>query len=131
MDKNVAAYFAGILDGNGSIVVKRRLDPTTIYEYALCVSICNKSEMLMKFLVDAIGGSYKFWVKTGKDESRGSYVWTMGNKKILPILEECLPFSKTKKKHVDLAIQYINTLGAGNIPLTPEVLELRGAKYIR
>lgn len=125
--QNVAVYFAGILDGDGTIGVKRRREGP--YEYALYISICNNSEDLMRFLVKNIGGRYRL---DGRKDSKykKAYVWTIGNKNVLPILEECVEFSIVKRKHINLAIEYINTLGNGKIILTSEILDKRNDIYI-
>ena len=94
-------YAAGLLDGEGSIVIvelspgKRRVTPS----FALVVTVANNSKVIHDWLVSTFGGSVSpsnRWCRT--------YQWKLVSNQAMDFLSEVAPYLKIKKEQAELAV---------------------------
>lgn len=107
------AYYAGILDGEGSI----QLFPNRCKTFWLGISVVNTDEWIVQSLKFAFGGQIGF-------DSRGHnqkpiFRWRITSKGALSFLEQVYPYLKLKKPHADIAIafqKHKSRIGSQNNP---------------
>lgn len=130
------AYIAGIIDGEGSIVISK-LTPNkkkreTNYRYQLYVKVVNTDKRLIEFLAEKTGqSSYKD--KSRKNENINkrdtfSIHWPVNIS--LYLLEKIYPYLVIKKEQVDLALRFRKTFeNYGHIISPDYILKEREACY--
>ena len=98
------AYFAGIIDGEGSIYILqfRQSQP-----YYAGLAVYNTNRVLLEWVVEHFGGNI-----TTKPAEKGRhkivYLWRNGViKDNLTILEQILPFLIVKKQQALLALEFL------------------------
>lgn len=106
LSKDLSAYLAGFLDGDGSVYVK--LTKNSSYKYLFQVSAyiaffqSDKQENFLKKLRDSAGVGY---LRKRKD---GIVEWIIGDEQSqLDLAKTLLPFSKLKKKQLRLLSEII------------------------
>src|SRR4029077_10763629 len=123
------AYLAGIIDGEGSIMMihhPARGSAGNRWEYwVLRVAISNCDKRLIDWLEELFGEGHSV-CRNGRDNQRDAYQWRMDSKAALPVLEAAYPYLKLKKAQADLAFEMIGThklVGRAGHP--PETIEKR------
>lgn len=101
MTSQELAYAAGILDGEGSIIISH-----TKYQYAvLFVTVSNTHHGVIKWLHKNFGGS----VYQNKQPKRKlCYKWTLCSNQAVRFLEVIYPFLMIKKERAKIAIKFQN-----------------------
>lgn len=123
------AYAAGIIDGEGSIVIGRCLTrrKTPIYSFVVEVAMADR-EAVDWFHKSFGGGLYEF----SKPERRKSYRWQVGTNNAKKFLMAIIPYLKVKQKQAELAIKFQNQRSyayhCGN-PKPQEVIDLEKSLY--
>jgi len=109
--KEIFAYTAGIVDGEGSIHIMRSKDVSykTSLKYELRVSIGNTNEWLCQWLKMQFGGCVSSHTPL-KPHWKRSYNWLMRANKARDFLELILPYLVIKKTHAELAIKFQNEI---------------------
>jgi hypothetical protein len=111
------AYLAGIVDGEGSIRVRYAKDvgPNGVFRCELTVSNTNMD--LISMLIHKYGGSIAAVNPTCRQ-------WRMTGQKALPILKSILPYLIVKRRHCELAIEYLENCvcGSGNKLTSAQVM---------
>jgi hypothetical protein len=101
------AYVAGLLDGEGSIVVDVAWSKTGSPYHMLRVSICSTSRVLIDWLVDTFGGSVSNDTRSSiKRGRRPCWAWRLSANRAKHFLEHVRPYVIEKKKQVALAIEF-------------------------
>jgi len=85
----IHAYAAGIIDGEGSVMIINRTTPT--------ISVSNTSRPILEFLKENYGGHIKVQKKY-KQHHKDCWVWNLLHDKALLMLENILPFMLEEKK---------------------------------
>jgi len=98
------SYIAGFVDGEGSLM----LSPTPKSKWCPFqprLRISNTNLDVIKWLQQKIGG----FIKTREETNNRKQIWylVVNGTKLLPVLENMLPYLKVKKKHAELLIRYI------------------------
>ena len=127
-----APYSAGIIDGEGSIMIGRSNQPKVHY-YPM-VSMANTSLELVECFVDTFGG--KCYVTRGNTSTRKVlYAWSLQSRNsVKECLEIILPWLIIKKARAELVLEYIaQTMnhGQANGRVPPEEIALRESYYHR
>lgn len=110
MTETDKAYLAGIIDGEGSIVLKRSRirsktsDAVWTY-YRLELRVGNTSIELLEW-IKQFGGNY-YYEKT-KDGQKPRYQWCITTRGAAEILEEVLPYLIIKREKAEAAIYFQN-----------------------
>lgn len=111
MHETSLAYFAGLVDGEGCITIKRsapsgkRRSPS--YVFSLCVEMTDPRPI--KALCDFFG--LTIWHNTSRnrknpDKHRYLFVAQIGRRKGIEILEAILPYLHAKREEALLAIEF-------------------------
>lgn len=104
------AWLAGIIDGEGSIVITRprqsqQRGGTLYYRLQLRVAMTDKATITyIHELTEKCGFMGKHTPKNPKH--RPDYKWSVQGEKLASILRRCLPFLHTKKYQALLAIEF-------------------------
>ena len=109
MKKTDLAYFAGILDGEGSIVIHKNkpqtqrgsINPTYVIE----VNLTNTNEWIVRQFHFSFGGNV-YLNKRKTDKTQNIWVWQISANKALPFLKTLLPYLKLKRGQVEIAIKF-------------------------
>ena len=129
MNSHEWAYLAGLLDADGSVSVRKykRKDSSTYKYHVECV-ISNSDNSLMDWLVTKLGGGVLIINKKAPQKHKTVWRWVVTGRKVIPILEKCIPHMIVKKQRARLGLQFAETLS--QFPLsgkaTPDdVVEMR------
>ena len=106
-----AAYLAGVVDGEGSIVLGVASEPV------LYVMVANTDPTLIRWLHTIVGGGY---FKRSNDRStfggtKPIYRWTMGGLGALCVIEQIFPYLTVKRPHAEFAMAFYSAKRAGNV----------------
>ena len=100
------AYFAGIIDGEGSIIIAKQAirKGRKNHTYSLRICVVNSNKILLEWLRSNFGGSIHPLInkKTGKTY----YQWIVGQGDTYNLLQKIDPYTVIKKDQVDLAIEF-------------------------
>lgn len=118
-------YIAGLFDGEGSICITKRTQPTYRlgYGFTLDVAICMRDLNILKNLQERYGGSLikKKWVKYQKSNA---YYWRLSNNKALSFLKEIGPLLIIKGEQASVAVSFQETKKTTSI-VNQEAYQLR------
>jgi hypothetical protein len=125
MKENKLSYLAGLIDGEGSICISTALrwfwtnaaktSRKQYHTYQLFVSVTNKSEKLMKWLVRNFGG--KYYPKKRKDVVKWAQAWDWqirGKANKERLLLGVMPYLVVKQEQAKIALEYLR-LGDNSI----------------
>ncbi|MFA5377841.1 MAG: LAGLIDADG family homing endonuclease [Dehalococcoidia bacterium] len=100
-------YTAGIIDGEGSIMINRSYGPTYKrgFSYRLEVTVTNTNEWLVNWLKMNYGGSIHLR-KSRKPQEKDCYAWSLWSRAARRFLEFILPYLILKKAQAEIAIQF-------------------------
>jgi hypothetical protein len=100
------AYIAGIIDGEGSIVLRHRKSGTREKDIYPSVMVYNNSKELMDWLVASIGGTYRLSDKRGREPG---YTWQItAAKDVFTFLNFIIPHLLIKHQKAVEARDYLN-----------------------
>lgn len=139
------AYFAGLVDGEGCITIKRcatftRRKRSPTYIFSLCLEMADPRPI--QAFCDYFGLTMHHNTSRHlKDPERHRflYVAQIGRNKGIAILQALLPYLRAKREEAEVAIEFYqrcyvahNHLAAGRnrAPVPPELLELRHDYYL-
>jgi len=144
MTKTEAAYFAGIIDGEGSLRIfeMKQKRPATGQPYTVAhlrLSVGNTDGPLVHWLRQMTGSGAIQFIPIRKDhpnwKSLYQIVWSTGSAG--PLLKQMLPYLRLKKRHAEIALDWIELSremrhhvgGRGRTDRTmpPEIREKRDA----
>ena len=111
MSKLTAAYLAGLIDGEGSLEIRKEIrnsfnDKKDYYRPRIRIALTNQD--LINWLKKSFGG----WIceRRPKNEKwADSYGWVMMGSTIKPILEKVYPYLRIKKKQADILKRFLKT----------------------
>jgi hypothetical protein len=127
------AYIAGIVDGEGCIIIEKRT--TTLLNgeknplYKACVKVGNNDEKLIDWLIKKVGGGYKSVdIREGKNNN---YKWQLSQTMTLKLLILLKPYLVIKKEQVDVICDfrksYENVYSRNGTPR--EIVDFRESCY--
>ena len=76
------AYAAGIIDGEGSVMIIQRRTPT--------ISVTNSSKPIIDYLHNYYGGLVKVQTKY-KEHHKQCWIWTLRGDKVITFLRQVVP----------------------------------------
>lgn len=111
MRDQTKAYLAGVMDAEGCVTIGKSKDPRGLI-YSARITISNKNNDLMKYLVHHFGG-YVTKTKPKKASHNICYSWHLSSAKhTLTFLSLITPLLRGKKAQAELLSEYINLNGA-------------------
>jgi hypothetical protein len=134
-----AAYFAGLLDGEGAFCLCRVKNHTAKrgWGWRPILQIANSSEEMVTWVYNSTGQAYFPLARLYGKMKRPSFRWQQQNPRIiLPILESVRPYLTAKRQHADLlhsACSLLLTLPGRNkkgneermVEISPDLLAIR------
>jgi len=124
-------YTAGIIDGEGSIMIIKSKNPTCKrgYSYQLKVVVANTNEWLCQWLKMQYGGTIQY-KKSKKLQKKDIYEWRIVSTQARQFLEYIIPYLIIKKAQAEIAIRFQSSRGRGK-PRTNNENILDEAERIR
>jgi len=124
-------YFAGILDGEGSIAIEK-MSPCNARQYhyftpRLC--IINTNNELIEWLIKNFGGSRN--TRTKVKGRRECYRWHVFGKELENILRAVVPYILIKRQLAMLVLEFRETVGKTGSRVTEEIRNQREQLYLR
>ena len=118
------AYTAGIIDGEGCIMIHTQSRPNTSrVGYQAKVFVGNTSEELTRWLARTYGG--KAYFEANKNPKRKDiWRWVITGNKVLTFLELIYPYLKLKKAQAELVINFQKVRRGKGHPFTEDELDL-------
>lgn len=127
------AYAAAMIDGEGTFSISRvrlvrngKVVPNQ-YQYQLRVTISNSSQILMKWLVDKLGGTYytqvnhasKQAIANGQKYFAPCYRWNLlgGYKSIEKFILAVLPYLVIKDEQAKVALEFTRNFEKQDVQL--------------
>jgi hypothetical protein len=117
VDTTICIYTAGLLDGEGSVVIakKKPRKPTqkTTYELSVGVGVCNKEAM--EKLGDDFGASPYLKNRTkpkGKEYWSDYYYLQLHGNNAVRFLQQINPYLRIKKNRAELAFRFQQRMNA-------------------
>lgn len=101
-------YFAGIIDGEGSINVVRTGSATGIrgYRYSVRITVVNTDRRLIDWLYAALRERGSVSKRPGpKTNHKDSYVLNLRDQVASPVLQALLPHLRLKREQAELALE--------------------------
>jgi hypothetical protein len=106
------AYLAGIIDGEGSIIVRPKKEHkggTITYE--LIVTVTNTNMALLEWIAERYGDYiYRTGFGSARPNCKQAYHWRVSGPKCGPILEAVFPFLIIKREQAELGLAFIKTI---------------------
>jgi hypothetical protein len=108
------AYVAGLLDGEGCILIsrhkKQRASGKVGLEYFFQVGITNTDKPIIDWLKTTFGGNVSNHSSSSKNKGKPGWQWRLSSKHARPFLVSILPHLRIKQKQAALAIEFQNVL---------------------
>ncbi len=121
----ILSYFAGIIDGEGSIGIEH-LKPRgkRMKDYYTCrLTVINTNEDIMKLLVHHFKGTYDTRKKIGGRKT--CFRWHVFGKDLEDALKRLEPHIFIKKQQLEIVLKYRETVGKTGWNVSDEVLSQR------
>lgn len=102
------AYVAGIIDGEGSIIIRKRIASKTSQWFTLCVQVGHTSEWLVHFLQVNFPKSLVIGPYQSKTlpNSKPSWRWQIEAKAAGELLETIMPYLQLKRPQAELGLRF-------------------------
>jgi hypothetical protein len=103
----ISAYVAGLIDGEGSIVIDVAWCASGSPCHSLRVSICSTSRLLIDWLLGVYGGSASNDTRSSiKRGRRPCWAWRLSAARAQHFLESVYPYLIEKKRQASLAVEF-------------------------
>jgi len=105
------AYLAGILDGEGTFVIRRGVDKKTgrIYFQAI-VRVVNTSRDLIAWLRETFGGNV-VRVQDRRPNHKPYWHWTLdGGPRVASVIRQSLPYLRVKRPQAEVLLEFYDHL---------------------
>ncbi len=99
------AYLAGIIDGEGCILIHRSINDKGYIGYTLEVGVRNTDGRLIDWLKNNYGGTVKVSSR-GNSKHKTCYDWRLFNQKAISLLLLILPYLIVKKEQIEVALKF-------------------------
>ena len=133
------AYFAGIVDGEGTVTVLSSVNPKTGTRSVSCrLMVPNTYQPLIVWLAETFGGRVSHYGKPRSEKHKQVYMWYVSAKRSVQLCELILPYLKVKRRHAEIvvAISHLrhhyssrgravsDAVSEARVPLLAEIREL-------
>ena len=117
-----AAYIAGILDGEGSVL----LDKGGSITYHVRVKVYNTFPGIVEWIALTIGHGNIHKRKKYSDDHKQGWEWCITGRRAIDLLKQLYPYLKIKKLQAEVAFEYGKTISyPGRVGLSSKVLVFR------
>jgi hypothetical protein len=116
----VAAYIAGLIDGEGTVTLSRL---HAKQNRRLVVSIANTELPLLQFVIDQVGAGKITRKRTTSDRHTPSFCYAISSGQALTLLQKVTPYLRSyKRQRAQLALDLYKALTPRNGKYTPQLL---------
>jgi len=133
MDKiAIVAYAAGIIDGEGSIMIWMNKRKHIRGQFNIRVNFTSVDKCLVDWFLEHFGGSFYTMNSPSRIkhiQRKIGYCWYCSQKKIIEFLESIYPYLVIKKERCKLAIEFKKTFQRKEQPLSKETYSIRLSFY--
>jgi hypothetical protein len=122
------AYLAGIIDGEGSLLLWMNKSSTQRGQFNLRVNVTSTDKILVDWIFENFGGSiYECNSPSRKSQPnwKKQYVWQVNRPEMLQFLNDIYPFLVIKKERCKVAIKFRETFEKRERNLSKETFEIR------
>jgi hypothetical protein len=127
------AYLAGIIDGEGSIMLwKSNIDPKRRGQFNLRVNVSSTDKCLMEWLFNNFGGHFYEMnapSRKAKPHWKQQYIWEVSRPHMLNFLKSIYDFLVIKKERCKIAIEFRETFAKRERNLTEDTFNIRFKLY--
>jgi hypothetical protein len=117
LSAEVAAYIAGLVDGEGTVTLTRL---HANENRRIVISIANTEHQILRFVIDRVGAGKITRKKTVSDRHTPSFCYAITSRQALALLRQIAPYLQSyKRQRAELALRCY------------EVLTPRNGKYTR
>lgn len=112
MGSSQLAYIAGIIDGEGSIMIARKRSARSRggWTYALTASVTNTSRPLIDWLHQTTGLGHIAPHFDARPENKSAWLWSLWSREAQSLIEQVLPFLLVKRQHAELGLRFQSTM---------------------
>lgn len=127
------AYLAGIIDGEGSIMLwKSDIDPKRRGQFNLRINVTSTDKCLIDWIFENFGG-HRYECNSPSRQCqpkwKKQYIWTVPRPNILQFLIDIYPFLVIKKERCEIAIKFRKTFEKRERNLSKETFDIRFNLY--
>jgi len=123
------AYLAGIIDGEGSIMLwKSEIDSKTRGQFNLRINVTSTDKCLIDWLFENFGGhTYlsRAPSRISKPHWKKQYLWSVPRPEILKFLQDIYPYLIIKKERCKIAIKFRETFQKRERNLSQDTFAIR------
>lgn len=116
-------YIAGFFDGEGCIAIQKQWVKGKYEKYPrirLDINVTNTHDGVLIKLLQKYGGRFSANHKGGTHQNKPCHRWRLtGKQPMLQFLNDILPYSVVKKKDIEAAILFCETIREENLGCTP------------
>lgn len=121
----VLGYLAGLLDGEGTVTVKKSRGPGAVNDCWIPeVHISNTNVAALRWIADTLQVGKVYASKPGDDKWQIVYFWRTGGSNAISLLEALYPYLRIKRLHAD-ALFTLRGLRRDGTRLSPELVARR------
>nr|WP_238400055.1 hypothetical protein [Kocuria indica] len=105
MSRTTDAYAAGLIDGEGCILIQKSKGPT--YHHLVTIGMTQKALETLRRMQRAYGGNIKM-MRPSTEKWDAAYGWTVAGQEAKALLEAVLPFLVLKEEQARLALKLVD-----------------------
>ncbi len=106
-DERDLIYLAGLIDGDGSVCICKTQRKTA--SYLLRVQVDMTHESTIEWIGQRFGGTVRLHkANTKRPNNRDSYVWIVSQENAGKVLDDILPYLKTKKEQAMKGLKFLH-----------------------
>lgn len=127
MEKEILAYTAGLLDGEGCIKIKRdkKIKRRGDICHTLEVEIANTDYGVIEWLKTTFGGTTHSVMNQNNHGWRQCWRWRLSCRRASEFLREVLPYTKIKTPQINIALSFQSGLIFKSWSMTEDELNRR------
>ena len=100
------AYLAGVLDGEGTFIIRRGRDATHGYKFQAVVRVTNTSWELIAWLHATFGGNV-VRERDRRPNRKPCWLWSLdGGTLVVPVVQQVLPYLRVKRRQAEVVLEF-------------------------
>lgn len=122
------AYLAGIIDGEGSVYIQKRITPAGSISYFPRFQVVNTNQEVMTWIKNTFGGLLYSKPRMKHNAKWKTQIeWFTTRRLLDQLLPLIIPHLIIKKRHAVIMMQFRETFktNAGSVGVKPEIQEFR------
>lgn len=131
--REILAYMAGIIDGEGSIMLWKNKNSKKRGQYNLRINVSSTDKCLIDWINTHFAG-HCYMVNAPSRQNpnwKKQFLWQLPSPNLLTFMIELVPFLIIKKERFQIAIKFRETFEKWQRPLKQETLDLRESYYVQ